>query len=332
LLGAWIIGTFLFAGFVNWTINARSILPMAPAVGILLARRLSQVGSMDHRLRRWGVGLSVLTGAVLSLYVARGDFLLANAVRESARQSYAKLGPENGTLWFTGHWGFQYYLQELGPKAKAFVKGHWQAKEGDLLANPSNNNNVVPPRKWQYDSMETLSVEVPGSVTTLSSEVGAGFYVSTWGPLPFALARVPPEEVLVYQLKSVAEANITLVTADRNDLDCAASEGIQGYTCGYTKELALSPGDERTQLKPFYTLDRRLILVPGLFLEPGIRARYQSELPDKPRKKLKRFTANCQLRLIGTLAGVRTRWKAKGEWTPAEDIEVGTISKCKVEG
>jgi 4-amino-4-deoxy-L-arabinose transferase-like glycosyltransferase len=331
LLAAWIVGTFLFAGFVNWTINARSILPMAPAVGILLARRLSQVGSMDHRLRRWGVGLSLLTGAVLSLYVARGDFLLAGAVRESARQSYAKLGPKNGTLWFTGHWGFQYYLQELGPKAKAFVKGHWQAKEGDLLANPSNNNNVVPPRKWQYDSRETLSIDVPGRVTTLNSDVGAGFYVSTWGPLPFSFASVPAEKVSIYRLKAIGEAKITLVTADRNDLNCAAKEGIQGFTCGFTSQLVASPGDEQTQLKPFYTVDGRLLLVPGLFLEPAIRARYQSELPNKPRKRLKRFTANCQLRVIGTLASVRTRWSAKGKWTPPEDIEVGTVSKCKID-
>ena len=264
--------------------------------------------------------------------MARGDFLLANAVRESARQSYAKLGPENGTLWFTGHWGFQYYLEELGPKVKAFVKGHWQAKEGDLLANPSNNNNVVPPRRWQYDSMETLSIDVPGWVTTLNSDVGAGFYVSTWGPLPFSFASVPPEKVLVYHLKPIADANITLVTADRNDLDCAAKESIQGFTCGFTGELVASPGDEERRLKPFYTVERRLILIPGLFLEPAIGARYQSELPDKPRQRLKRFTANCELRLIGTLAGVRTRWLAKGEWNPPEDIEVGTISNCKVDG
>ena len=39
LLLLWIVGTFAFTVFVNWTVNGRSILPMAPAVGILLARR-----------------------------------------------------------------------------------------------------------------------------------------------------------------------------------------------------------------------------------------------------------------------------------------------------
>jgi hypothetical protein len=144
---------------------------------------------------------------------------------------------------------------------------------------------------------------------------------------------VPAEKISIYRLKPIAEASITLVTSDRNDLDCAAAEGIQGFTCGFTNELTASEGHERTTLKPFYTLDRRLILVPGLFLEPAIRERYRSELPDKkPRKRLKRFTANCRLRAIGTLTGVRTRWLANGKWTPPEDIEVGTISNCKIDG
>ena len=41
-LALWVLGTFLFAAFFNWTVNGRSLLPMAPAVGILLARRLEQ--------------------------------------------------------------------------------------------------------------------------------------------------------------------------------------------------------------------------------------------------------------------------------------------------
>ena len=40
LLAARVWGTFLFASFINWTVNGRSLLPMAPAVAILLARRL----------------------------------------------------------------------------------------------------------------------------------------------------------------------------------------------------------------------------------------------------------------------------------------------------
>ena len=40
LLGLWTLGVLIFASVFNWTINGRSLLPLLPAVGILLARRL----------------------------------------------------------------------------------------------------------------------------------------------------------------------------------------------------------------------------------------------------------------------------------------------------
>ena len=329
LLALWIVGTFLFAGFVNWTVNARSILPMAPAVGILLARRLAEVGLPVRPLRRWGIRLSLLAAVAIALCVARCDFLLAQAVRESARQSYARVEFKPGTLWFGGHWGFQYYLEGRGQDAKAVVVEHLLPKPGDFLANPVNNTNVGEPRSSQVDSLESLSIEGPRWLTTSSREVGAGFYASVWGPLPFAFASVPPEKVTVYHLMPAAD--ITLVTADRAELDCASHQSIQGFHCGFTDETVRWQGDEQYRLQPVYTMDRRLYLVPGLFLEPAIRARYQSESPDKPREQLKRFTADCRLRVIGTLAGVRTRWAANSAWSAPQEIEVGTISDCKIE-
>ncbi len=331
LLGSWVVGTFLFAGFVNWTVNGRSILPMVPAVSILLVRRLSQRGSEAHATRRWGVRIALLVGAIIALGVTRGDDLLASAVRESARQSYAKLGPENRTLWSSAHWGFQYYIERLGPKTRTLVKGEWQPQDGDLLVNAINNDRVWP-RDSQFDLVETLSVDAGRWVTTFQSDVGAGFYASVWGPLPFAFAKVPAEKVVIHHLNSLHEENITLVTADRNDLDCAASGNLQGFACGFTLDRAAAPRDEATKLQPFYSLDHRLLLIPGLFRDPAIHSRFQSELPDKPREQLKRFTAHCDLRVIGTMAGARTRWRTDGQWTPPEDIEVAVISNCKVAG
>jgi hypothetical protein len=55
-------------------------------------------------------------------------------------------------------------------------------------------------------------------------------------------------------------------------------------------------------------------------------------VPDLPRERRKRFTAECQVRVIGTLAGVRTRWLADSTWSDPEQIEVGTISNCSVDG
>ncbi|MEX2016503.1 MAG: glycosyltransferase family 39 protein, partial [Candidatus Hydrogenedentales bacterium] len=40
LLFLWFAGTFLFSAYLNWAINVRTILPLAPALGIIAARRL----------------------------------------------------------------------------------------------------------------------------------------------------------------------------------------------------------------------------------------------------------------------------------------------------
>lgn len=127
-------------------------------------------------------------------------------------------------------------------------------------------------------------------------------------------------------------AAITLVTADRTDLDCVASKPIQGFHCGYSSEATTWQADEQNKLRPYYTLDRHLYLIPGLFLEPAIAKRYQSELPNKPREQLKRFTANCQIKVVGKLAGARTHWVPNSAWSDPAEIEVGTISGCKIDG
>jgi hypothetical protein len=107
---------------------------------------------------------------------------------------------------------------------------------------------------------------------------------------------------------------------------------MPGCHCGFTSETTEWHGDELVKLQPVYTVDRRLYLISGLFLEPAIRARYLSESPDKPREDMKRFTAACQLRGIGKLAGIRTRWLADGTWSDPQEIEVGVLSGCKIEG
>ena len=43
LLLCWFLGTFAFAAALNWTVSVRSLLPLAPAAGILIARRLGRL-------------------------------------------------------------------------------------------------------------------------------------------------------------------------------------------------------------------------------------------------------------------------------------------------
>jgi hypothetical protein len=131
---------------------------------------------------------------------------------------------------------------------------------------------------------------------------------------------------------STVAADITLITSDRADVDCSAATGIEAYRCGFSDENMPWHGEEQNKLKPFYTTDRHLYLIPGLFLAPALQERFKAEPPDKPRDLLKRFTAKCNLKVAGKVGGVRVRWLASGTWSNPEEVEVATVIDCKVEG
>ena len=131
---------------------------------------------------------------------------------------------------------------------------------------------------------------------------------------------------------STVAADITLITSDRADVDCSAVAGVGAYRCGFSDENMPWHGEEQNKLKPYYTTDRHLYLIPGLFLQPAVQDRFKSEPPDKPRDLLKRFTAKCNLKIAGKVGGVRVRWIATGTWSNPEEVDVATVVDCKVEG
>jgi hypothetical protein len=127
-------------------------------------------------------------------------------------------------------------------------------------------------------------------------------------------------------------AELTLTTSDRADVNCLAATGSGDFRCGFSDQNVAWNGDEQKKLQPFYTHDRHLYLIPGLFLHPALQERFLAEPPDRSRDLLKRFTAKCNLKVAGTVGGVRVRWLPTGTWSNPEEIEVATVMDCKVDG
>lgn len=213
LLALWVFGPFLFVVFC-WVVNGRSLLPMAPAVGILLARCLEQGSRNGKKIREGDMRVCLTAGAVLALLVTHADFRLAIAVRQSAEQTCARFGQGPTKLWFNGHWGFQYYMEKLG--AKAVVWRESRLGEGDFLAIPPNNCNIKPPDPNYAHPLKALLFQGPRWMTTTSQQMGAGFHGSMFGPLPFAFGRVPPESVLVYVIGPTHKALTGDVQPEKN--------------------------------------------------------------------------------------------------------------------
>jgi len=197
LLLLWVYGTFIFAGFINWTVNARSILPMAPAIGILLMRRVDRhSSSLGQGMRTWRAAWPLAPAAAVALLVCWADYGWANTARFAAAQINRKLESSHRTLWFQGHWGFQYYMEASGAKAYDFENP--KIARGDILLMPSDNTATqhLPEEIARLNLVFQFNPYL--KITTLNLRLGAGFYSEIWGPLPFVAGPVAPTKYYAF--------------------------------------------------------------------------------------------------------------------------------------
>jgi hypothetical protein len=194
LLFLWIIGTFGFATFLNWSVTARTILPMGPAVAILIVRRF-----VNGQRFSWKTATQVTLAAAVSLAIAFADYGVANTAREAAHQFEGRFHSEPGTVWFQSHWGFQFYMQQWG--AHALNMFNSEITSGDVMIVPANNTAVlnIPPEKV-YPPEEVNFSTMP-FLTTIGIRTGASFYSSVRGPLPWMLGRAPAEMYYVARFR-----------------------------------------------------------------------------------------------------------------------------------
>jgi hypothetical protein len=196
-------------------------------------------------------------------------------------------------------------------------------------SQPAEAQGSAPAGSDASAADESPSDVAPANVSRRRVFIGLGVAAVVIVGAALAMQRTPQEPNTP---GSTVAADITLITSDRADVDCAAATGIGDYRCGFSDENMAWNGEEAKKLKPYYTTDRHLYLIPGLFLEPALLERFNSEPPTKPRDQLKRFTAKCNLKIAGRVGGVRVRWLGTGAWSNPEEVEVATVVDCKVEG
>jgi len=214
LLALWVLGTFLFAAFLNWTVNARSLLPLLPAAAILLARRLDEDEIRVARAR-WPSGIWTLKlafplalSAIVSLTIAWGDMAFADSGRNMAGLVHRQTQNQAGSVLFEGHWGFQYYMQRFGARPVEYDKFAFQT--GDLVVIPENTTSTFPIAPQFVSTQQILQIDPRAHAATMA--LGAGFYSSVWGPLPFSFVRVPSEPYLVVGLRQPVKKSLGLST------------------------------------------------------------------------------------------------------------------------
>jgi 4-amino-4-deoxy-L-arabinose transferase-like glycosyltransferase len=192
LLLLWVFGIFIFAAFINWTVNVRSILPIAPAAGILLMRRADRNGNgINQLIKLWQTAWPLVPSAVLALFVCRADYTWANSARTAAADIQKKYENSGRTVWFEGHWGFQYYMQADGFRPLDYK--NLKVAGNDIIIIPYNNTNIRTFPKDVVNLDQVFQLDVCRTISTSSQRLGAGFYADIWGPLPYVFGQVEPE-------------------------------------------------------------------------------------------------------------------------------------------
>ena len=256
ILLLWITGGFLFAGVINWTLSARSFLPLVPAAAILLVRRWDAAGGLSRPGRRaiW----PLIPAAVIALGLVRADCRVADSARTAARQIAAQYTTPGHTLWFEGHWGFQYYLEKSGGRPIDAEQSVLQP--GDMAVFPFDNYLGIPLPPGSVGWVADLQYS-PGSWINLSigaPSAAGGFYSFLAGPVPFSIGKSGPHVYSIVKVLSPVPFNPhpalpapepippakpgvadEMQLADRSQMDGDVRAAIQHYR----KALAIDPDD-----------------------------------------------------------------------------------------
>lgn len=192
LLLLWMTGTFVFVTFLNWSITARTILPLAPPTALLVLRH-----SIACSRAARAIALSV--AATVSIAVTAADFVQANSARTAAQAFRNQFRGEPASVWFQSHWGFQYYMQRWGAYPTNVLNFRFSSK--DIIIIPANNTGIRQIDVSEVFTPEQFEFPLLPWITTFARSSGACFYSSTRGPLPWAIDRVPPEMFYVARFR-----------------------------------------------------------------------------------------------------------------------------------
>ncbi|MBI4447247.1 MAG: hypothetical protein HY645_15250 [Acidobacteria bacterium] len=205
VLKLWFSGIFISCLILYYSGSVRySLLAFPPAIllGVMgLERRASR------RFTRSILILLLTLTVPYAMLLAHADYEFAGIYRELDRQLVQdyRNRPETAgkRIWFTGEWGFRYYLELQG--ATLLTRNGTEPQAGDLIVKPY----IATPWITLYDGpqysslLEQRPARAGSPLRLLDFSTHAGFYSTGWGILPFSLSLSdkPWEWVNVFQVK-----------------------------------------------------------------------------------------------------------------------------------
>ena len=132
---------------------------------------------------------------------------------------------------------------------------------------------------------------------------------------------------------STLEATVSLVTTDRDNLACASAQALGPYRCGLRAPGSPwpTPPARADLLAAYYTVNQQLLVIPGLFEQPALAARYAAERArGLPRDSAAPLRRDLPVRAPRRAAPLPDPLAAHRRLEPQDEAWVAVPSNCRV--
>ncbi|HAM39596.1 MAG TPA: hypothetical protein DCP53_09435 [Elusimicrobia bacterium] len=196
----WILLYLVFFASVSAIIAVRYLLPLIIPVIILFVKI-----SENILYKKVFLTFSIVIGIVFSLFISHSDYVLANSYRDISKYIFKNYGKEN--VYFTGHLGFQYYMEN----------NNFKAIDSKDSKYPENSVIVVPvlpvPQKIHENIVKDLIfkeqkyIYTKNRFRTMDPNSHAGFHLNMYGLLPYSFSNMPLEKFTIYKITLLKKSN-----------------------------------------------------------------------------------------------------------------------------
>lgn len=203
-LSAWYIIYLITIIFLLPFGCVRYTLPMLPPLIILFVKQARKKFKEEKNFKIFaysGIVCTIITG----IAVAYADYEYANVYRDFARKFNDKYEIKRNDVWFTGEWGFRYYMEENDYKYIISIDN--SQKEGDLVVIPDLPcpSPLHPKLKSRLKLKDTVVYNSKFPIRVMNREAYAGFYASGYGMLPYSFSYAPLETFKIYEVEIMNE-------------------------------------------------------------------------------------------------------------------------------
>jgi len=194
LMALWVIGPMLFIVLFSHFMAIRHILLAVPPVVLLYCRYIA-----PHATRKL-LEIGVIGTIILGCWISASDWEYADIYRRFAKEVVNEYPVSAQTIWYAGHWGWQWYAEKAGMRQYDTQASH--LKKNALLIVPE----YISTQSIDSSVIRTLRLErtfeKSGSVIMRlrSMEQMRGYYAFSILSLPWFFSSNPAERFFVYRV------------------------------------------------------------------------------------------------------------------------------------